>query len=164
MSIASTAKRGMEVTLLRPDLGSQTFTLPEGATLADLLREAGGGIELKNILIDGRPLEEVLILNSGMAITVVPEPPPDRRTGLSRDDVIGDFKLFDEVATFEAHLPGWADREGQFVLIKGRDVLGFYPCHEEALEAGYDQLGTGRSLLSKSLPTSQSIILSRIEL
>ncbi len=84
MSMASTAKRGVEVTLLRPDLGPQTYTLPERAKLADLLREAGGGIELKNILIDGRSLEEVLILNSGMAITVVPEPLPDRRTGLSR--------------------------------------------------------------------------------
>jgi hypothetical protein len=151
MSMASIAKRGVEVTLLRPDLGPQTFTLPEGATLADLLREAGAGIQAKNILIDGRPLEEVLILNSGMAITVVPEPPPDPRTGLSRDDVNGDFKLFDEVATVEAHLPGWADREGQFVLIKGRDVLGFYHCHDDALEAGYDQLGRGPFLVKKIL-------------
>jgi hypothetical protein len=87
MSIASTVNGVMEVTLLRPDLGSQTFTLPDGATLADLLREAGGGIQAKNILIDGRPLEEVLILNSGMAITVVPEPPPSPAKRSWRDTV-----------------------------------------------------------------------------
>ena len=42
--------------------------------------------------------------------------------------------------TYEAHVPGWVDREGQFVLIKGRGVLGFYSRHEEALDAGYDRL------------------------
>jgi len=163
MTMASTAKRGVEVTLLRPDLGSQTFTLPEGATLADLLREAGGGTQAKNILIDGRPLEEVLILNSGMAVTVVPEPPPGPRTGSSRDDVIGDFPLAEEVATYEAHLPGWADREGQFVLIKGRDVLGFYPSYEEALEAGYDQLGLGPFVVKQILADEPIYNLGRVE-
>jgi hypothetical protein len=164
MSVASNTKQGIEVTLLRPDHDSQTFTLPERATLADLLREAGGGIELKNILLDGRPLEEVVILNSGMAITVVPERPPDPRKGLSRDDVIGDFNLFDEVATFEAHLPGWADREGQFVLIKGRDVLGFYPSREEALDAGYDQLGIVPLLVKQILADEPIYQIRGIEL
>ena len=51
------------------------------------------------------------------------------------------FPLAEEVRTYDPHLPGWADRQGQFVVIRGRDVLGFYPCHEDALEAGYDQLG-----------------------
>jgi hypothetical protein len=37
----------------------------------------------------------------------------------------GPFPLAEKVRTYEAQLPGWADREGQFVLIKGRDVLGF---------------------------------------
>jgi len=99
MTVASTAKRGVEVTLLRPDLGSQTFTLPEGATLADLLREAGGGIQAKNILIDGRPLEEFLILNPGMAVTVVPEPPPSPAKRSWQDTVgwFADDPTFEEM-------------------------------------------------------------------
>ena len=87
MSTASTIKRDTEITLLRPDLGSQTIALPEGATLADLMREAGGEIQAKNILIDGRPLDEVVILSSGMAITVVPEPPPSPAKRSWRDTV-----------------------------------------------------------------------------
>jgi len=51
--------------------------------------------------------------------------------------------LAEEVRSFETHLPGWGDREGQFVVIRGRDVLGFYSCHEQALEAGYDEYGSG---------------------
>jgi hypothetical protein len=98
MTIASTAKQGTEVTLLRPDHGPQTFTLPEGATLADLLREAGGEIQAQNILIDGRPLEEFLILNSGMAITIVPEPPPGPRKRSWRDTV----GMFADDADFQA--------------------------------------------------------------
>jgi hypothetical protein len=151
MSVASNTKQGMEVTLLRPDLDSQTFMLPERATLADLLREAGGGIPSKNILIDGRPLEEVVILNSGMAITVVPQPPPSPAKDSWHNAVIGDFPLVEEMTTYEALLPGWADREGHFVLIKGRDVLGFYHCYEDALEAGYDQLGRGPFLVKQIL-------------
>jgi len=75
MSTVSTAERCTEVTLHRPDGGSQTVTLPDGATLADLLREAGVAIRSPNILIDGRPIEEVLVVKSGMMISIVPEPP-----------------------------------------------------------------------------------------
>ncbi len=57
--------------------------------------------------------------------------------------------LDEEVRTFDAHLPGWVDREGQFVLIKGRDVLGFYVRHEDALEAGYDQFDCGPFLVKR---------------
>ena len=59
-----------------------------------------------------------------------------------RDKTLDDtFPLAEEVRTYESHLPVWLDREGQFVLIKGRDVLGFYPRYEQAMEAAYDQLG-----------------------
>src|SRR5947209_15250494 len=75
MSTVSTATRCAEVTLLRPDGDPQTFSLPEGATLADLLREAGAAIHSPNVLIDGRPIEEVMVLKSGMMITILPEPP-----------------------------------------------------------------------------------------
>jgi hypothetical protein len=82
MSSATTAKPYTEVTLLRPDEGPQTFTLPEGATLADLLRAASADDRNCKMLIDGRPIAEVLFLNSGMTIAMVPEPPraPSKRT------------------------------------------------------------------------------------
>jgi sulfur carrier protein ThiS len=107
MSVPSTLKREAEVTLLRPDLGSQTFNLPEGATLADLLREAGGEIQAKNVLIDGRPVEEFVILNSGMAITVIPEPLGQRKR--SWLDTVGMFA--DDPDFEEAVAAGRAYRE-----------------------------------------------------
>jgi hypothetical protein len=75
MSATTITKPCTEVTLIRPEGGSQTFTLPEGATLADLLREAGAAVRSSSLLIDGRPIEEVLVLKSGTAITISPEPP-----------------------------------------------------------------------------------------
>ena len=74
------------------------------------------------------------------------------------------FPLAEEVKTYEAHLPGWADREGQFVLIQGRDVLGFYPRHEDALEAGYDQLGGGPFLVKQILAHEPIYQLGHVEL
>src|SRR5262249_683214 len=73
----------------------------------------------------------------------------DQRT---EAEIIPDsFPLAEEVRTYEAHLPGWADREGQFVLIKGRKILGFYPSEEDALEAGYQQVVAGPFLAKKIL-------------
>ena len=98
MATVSTAKRSIEVTLMRPDIGAQTYTLPEGATLGDLLRQAGAVIRSPNLLIDGRAIQEVTPLESGMAITILPEPPetPGKRSWL---DAVG---MFADDADFEA--------------------------------------------------------------
>jgi sulfur carrier protein ThiS len=99
MSATTIAKSDTEVTLIRPERGSQTVTLPEGATLADLLRQTGAAVRSPNLLIDGRPIEEVLMLKSGTTITITPEPPQEppkkdwRRTvGMFADDA--DFEEF----------------------------------------------------------------------
>jgi len=60
------------------------------------------------------------------------------------------FPLARELKTYESKLAGWADREGQFVLIKGGRVLGFFPGTDAALEAGYDKFG-GESFLVKQI-------------
>ena len=73
------------------------------------------------------------------------------RPKLETEASAGHFPLAEEVKTYEAHLPAWADREGQFVLIKGRDVLGFFPRHEEALEVGYERTGAGPFLVKQIL-------------
>jgi len=75
----------------------------------------------------------------------------------------GDLPLAKEVRTCEARLPGWADREAQFVLIKGREVLGFYPRLEHALEAGYDRLGGGQFLVKQVLAHEPIDQLGRAE-
>jgi hypothetical protein len=63
------------------------------------------------------------------------------------------FPLAEETKTYEAHLAQWGGSVGQFVVIKGCDVLGFYPRHDEALEAAYDQIGQGPFLVKQiSLP------------
>jgi hypothetical protein len=88
----------MEVTLLRPDGDSQTVALPEGATLADLLREAGAADRNPGILIDGRPLEEAMILRPGMIVTIVPEPPqaPPKKDWRRTVGMFADDPTFDE--------------------------------------------------------------------
>jgi hypothetical protein len=63
----------------------------------------------------------------------------------------GPIPLAEEVRTYEAHLTDWTEREGQFVLIKGQDVLGFYACLEAALEAGYDRFGADPFLVKQVL-------------
>ncbi len=74
MAPVSTAKRTIGVTLYRPGTEMQTFTLPEGATLADLLREAGVEARDSGLLIDGRSIEALMTLRPGMRVTILPEP------------------------------------------------------------------------------------------
>jgi hypothetical protein len=76
----------------------------------------------------------------------------------------GSDPLAEEVSTYEAHVPVWADREGQFVLIKGREVLGFYPRYEEALEAGYDRFEASQFLVKQILMHEPVYQLGRVEL
>ncbi len=74
------------------------------------------------------------------------------------------FPLAVEVNTFESHLPGWLDREGQFVLITGRDVVGFYERRDEALEAGYDRFGAGPFLVKEIRAHEPMYHLPHVEL
>ncbi len=72
--------------------------------------------------------------------------------------------LTQELRTFEAHMAGWADRQGQFVVIRAQDILGFYSCHDDALEAGYDHLGSGPFLVKQILAHEPVYQLGQIEL
>ena len=89
---------------------------------------------------------------------------PKRNQETGAQAAVDPFPLAEEVRTYEAHLPTWADREGQFVLIKGRDTLGFYPRDVEALEAGYKRVGGGPFLVTQILRPEPCYNLTRIEL
>jgi hypothetical protein len=79
------------VVLLRMGVGKQEFLLPEGATLADLLRDAGVDPDAQEIMVDGRRLEEVLVLQPGTIVTMMPRAKGTGREGSWRD-TIGMFR------------------------------------------------------------------------
>lgn len=81
------------VTVLRLGLGKEEYALPEGSTLADLLRKAGESLDCHDVMIDGRPLADQILLQSGMIVSIVPKSngsvatAPWRETiGMFRDD------------------------------------------------------------------------------
>ncbi len=76
----------------------------------------------------------------------------------------GSFPLTEEVKTYEANLAEWSDREGQFVLIKHGDVLGFYSGYEAALKAGYEQIGNEPFLVKQILRDEPIYQVGHIEL
>jgi len=53
----------------------------------------------------------------------------------------GEGVLEKEYLLFKSSLPAWADRIGEHVLIKGDEVVGFFPTREEAVKAGFDRFG-----------------------
>jgi hypothetical protein len=107
MATAATEKRTIEVKLYRTGQDLRTYTLPEGATLADLMREADTAYRTSNLIVDGHHLESAIVLKSGMLITVLPEPPGARVR--SWRDTVG---MFADDPTFEeAVAAGRAIRE-----------------------------------------------------
>jgi hypothetical protein len=60
------------ITLIRDGGGREEYTLPEGATLADLLRAAQAADTPQVTTINGRSIEEFLVLRPGMVVTITP--------------------------------------------------------------------------------------------
>lgn len=98
MSATTIAKPCTEVTVFGVMEGPQTVTLPEGATLADLLRHVGAEARGLNFEIDGRYIEEALVLKSGMRITILPEllRQPGPRDWLRTVGMFADDPTFEE--------------------------------------------------------------------
>jgi hypothetical protein len=69
-----------------------------------------------------------------------------------------------ELGVFEAHLPGWVEREGQHVLIKGEEIVGFFPTREEALVDGYTRFGIVPFLVKQIAQNEPVYTLAQVDL
>jgi hypothetical protein len=63
-----------DVILLRQGVGKQDFRLPAGATLGDLLRAAEVNTAIQEIYIDGKSIEDAMVLQPGAIVSVAPQP------------------------------------------------------------------------------------------
>jgi hypothetical protein len=99
MATVSTEKGTIEVRLLRTGEDLRTYTLPAGATLADLMREANTTYRSSNLLVDGHYLESAIVLESGMLITIMPDPAgtPRIRSWLDTVGMFADDADFEEM-------------------------------------------------------------------
>ena len=70
--------------------------------------------------------------------------------------------LKEETRTYESLVAQWAEHEGQFVLIHGSDVIGFYRSSEEALTAGYERFGVAAFLVKEVRQQQQVQFVSRL--
>jgi hypothetical protein len=68
-----------------------------------------------------------------------------------------------ELDVFEAHLPDWLDREGQHVLIKGQEVVGFFSTRDEALMTGYTRFGIVSFLVKQIAQVEPVYNLTHVE-
>jgi hypothetical protein len=76
----------------------------------------------------------------------------------------GSHPLAAELDVYEAHLPDWVDREGQHVLIKGEEVVGFFSTRDEALMTGYTRFGIVPFLVKQIAQVEPVYELTRVDL
>lgn len=69
------------------------------------------------------------------------------------------------MARYRELLPTWADREGQYVVIFGDEVVGFFENFSDALAAGYKKVNAlGVPFLAKQIATGERPVRIRGEL
>jgi hypothetical protein len=68
------AKPNNVVRLVRPGVGVQKYHLPNGATLADLLRRSGATVTNQAVYLDGALAEETVPPRDGAVVMIVPLP------------------------------------------------------------------------------------------
>lgn len=71
-------------------------------------------------------------------------------------------ELSKEVQTYNDHVSEWGGHEGEYVLIRGTRVVGFFEGYEEALSHGYSEFGVVPFLVKKILPEPRVIQVSRL--
>jgi sulfur carrier protein ThiS len=69
-----TSTAQIQINLVTPGVAAREYHLPEGATLADLLRRCGYHSAGHAVLVDGATPEEALALQDGTVVTIVPRP------------------------------------------------------------------------------------------
>ncbi len=70
--------------------------------------------------------------------------------------VEGDQTLLDELITYKDHLEELLKRKGDYVLIKGRQVIGIFADRQEAIEKAVDLFG-GEPVLVKQIVVKEPI-------
>src|SRR4051812_19438870 len=74
MSAGPNSTDTIHVTLVRPGVGPQEFSLAQGATVGDLIREAKADVHHQVIMVGPRALEEAEVLTPDSFIFIVPRP------------------------------------------------------------------------------------------
>ncbi len=63
--------------------------------------------------------------------------------------VEGDTSLLEELVTYKDHLEELLKRKGDYVLIKGRQIIGIFADRREAIEKAVDLFGGQPALIKK---------------
>lgn len=71
-------------------------------------------------------------------------------------------RLAQEIATYNKNVGSWRDQEGEFVLIHGTDVVGFYETYEQSLTEGYSRFGVAPFLVKEIRHPAQAHFVSRL--
>lgn len=71
-------------------------------------------------------------------------------------------ELETELTTFAEGLHGWKEHNGEYVLIKGTTVVGFFASYEAALTRGYEMFGLIPFLVKQVLMNPKAHFITRL--
>ncbi len=68
--------------------------------------------------------------------------------------------LADELSWYESNKAEWLHtHQGEFALVAGNDLAGFFPSYERALEAGLRKFGVNREFLIKQVVEHEPVFV-----
>jgi hypothetical protein len=72
--------------------------------------------------------------------------------------------LEDEIGFYQENLPTWLERhEGRVVLVKGRELIGFFDTEREAVAEGVDRFGLTSFLVRRVLEEQPVVYVPALE-
>jgi hypothetical protein len=94
-----------------------------------------------------KPIERV----TGKRETTKRRPQPPSRDWRTYDPtkVEGDQTLLEELVTYKDHLDELLQRKGDYVLIKGRRIIGIFTDRQDAIEKAVALFGTEPALIKR---------------
>jgi hypothetical protein len=78
--------------------------------------------------------------------------------------VEGDQTLLEELITYKDHLDELLERKGDYVLIKGRKIIGIFANCQDAMEKAVDLFGTEPALIKRIVAREPILSLGGIAL
>lgn len=67
------------------------------------------------------------------------------------------MNLEKELKVYEAKLQGLEEREGEYVVIQGEEIVDVYTSYEDALKAAFEKFGVDSPFLVKQIQNAEHV-------
>jgi hypothetical protein len=66
-------------------------------------------------------------------------------------------ELVQELETYEKNKPELLSHDGEYVIIQGSDIIGFWKTYQDAIKVAYEKFGIAKKFLVKQIEVNEQV-------